>query len=393
VWVGTGHAEESVQQREAELGEVRSRIQELRRELTDASTEKNAQARALQEIEERIGAVTRRMHDLEREQIIRRKRIEELAVELQAHAEEVARQRAVLAAEVRSSYVMGRQERLKLMLNQEDPALLSRMLAYYGYLHRRRVARIESVREMLRQLEAIEQAVVAEQHRLDDLIAREQDERVRLAESQRAREEILAGLESDIQVRGAEVSRLEQDERRLKDLVARLKKMQERFAAIGQIENEAAVQSAAFGDLRGKLDWPTAGRLEARFGGGKGGGLTWDGAVIGAAAGDPVRAVYRGRVVYADWLKGYGLLVILDHGGGYMSLYGYNQSLFKEAGDWVEPGDVLSVVGNSGGRRAPALYFGIRHNGKPEDPARWCRRAAGNRVGLEQTLKGNEHAG
>jgi len=392
--VAGASGEEKLEDHEAELGEVRTRIDALRREMADAESEKDAQVRALREIEEQVGSVTRHIHDLEREQIIRRKRLDSLAIERQSREAEVAGQRQVLAEEVRASYAMGRQERLKLMLNQEDPALLGRILAYYEHLHRRRIARIDVARQALDRLKETERAITQEQSRLEELLVQEEVERVRLGQAQLVREQILASLESDIQVRGTEVSKLEQDETRLKELVERLKQMQERLASIGQIENEAAVQTGPFSDQKGKLLWPTPGRLLASFGGLKGGGLAWDGAVITAPAGEPVRAVHRGRVVFADWLKGYGLMLILDHGDGYMSLYGYNQSLFKEAGDWVEPGEVVAVVGKSGGRTDPALYFGIRHNGKPVDPAQWCRRAKGNRVSLvDQAQWRYEHAG
>ena len=143
----------------------------------------------------------------------------------------------------------------------------------------------------------------------------------------------------------------------------------------GPLVSSGAVYGGPFASARGKLPWPGDGRLVARYGTPRGGDARtkWDGVLIGAAAGSQVRAVHGGRVVFADWLRGAGLLVILDHGNGYLSLYGHNQSLLKNAGDVVKAGDPIATVGSSGGQDASALYFAIRQNGRPSDPAQWCR--------------------
>ena len=157
-----------------------------------------------------------------------------------------------------------------------------------------------------------------------------------------------------------------------------------------QPEADAQASAGPFSEQRGLLTWPVEGRLKAGFGSAKGAGLTWDGVLFEAEMGGSVYAIHRGRVVFADWLKGYGLMLIIDHGDGYMSLYGYNQSLFKETGEWVEAGEVVAAVGNSGGRAESSLYFSIRFQGKPQDPTRWCRGPAGNRVGFHgHVLRGN----
>ncbi len=136
-----------------------------------------------------------------------------------------------------------------------------------------------------------------------------------------------------------------------------------------------------FKALRGGLEWPARGRLVSLFGTQRAGNLKWDGVVIAAKEGSEVKAIHHGRVAFSDWLRGFGLLMIIDHGDGYMSLYGHNQSLFKETGDWVEPGETIAVMGNSGGQRNAGVYFGIRYKGKAVNPKKWCKRVTGNRIG------------
>jgi septal ring factor EnvC (AmiA/AmiB activator) len=147
------------------------------------------------------------------------------------------------------------------------------------------------------------------------------------------------------------------------------------------------VEHRPFRALKGRMPWPAKGSLAGRFGMEKRGGLLWDGVLISAPEGREVKAVHHGRVAFADWLRGFGLLLIIDHGDGYMSLYGHNQSLFKEAGDWVEQGEPVALVGNSGGRLDTGVYFGIRYQGRPVNPKHWCKKSKGNRVGMGSNLK------
>lgn len=374
-------AGEEIQRSEAELDSVRARLQALQAELAAAEAEKDQQGQALREVEEEIGAVTLAIRDLTVERDAHRAEIARLQAERKAHESSIGKQQHRLGREVRASYLMGRQERLKLLLNQEDPGRLSRVLAYYEYLQRRRVARIAEIQSLVDQLEVTGRAIAAEEARLETVLAKQQAARERLEARQLERQALLAALETRIRQRGGEVAELQRDQERLSGLLERLRQEQARQQAVKEIEAEARIQQRSFTSLKGELSWPATGSLRAAFGAPKGGGLRWDGALIGAPAGDDVRAIHGGRVVFADWLKGYGLLMILDHGDGYMSLYGYNQSLYRTTGDWVTAGEVIGAVGSSGGRLDSSLYFGIRHNGKPVDPARWCRRASGRRVG------------
>jgi septal ring factor EnvC (AmiA/AmiB activator) len=240
-------------------------------------------------------------------------------------------------------------------------------MSYYGYLNRYRLGRLRGFAERTRHLEALRLEASEETQRLAMLAARQEDTRRRLAQAQTQRTELLAQLEQTIASREERFAVLRADAERLRALVEQL----ERQAAILP---EADVSQEPIATLRGRLAWPLgAGKLVKRFGRVKGdSGQRWDGVLIAAAEGTEVRAVHHGRVVYADWLRGFGLLIIIEHDDGYMSLYGRNQTLLKEAGEWVASGETIALSGSSGGQRMPGLYFAIRHHGRPLDPERWC---------------------
>lgn len=378
-------AEEKIGDQQSALEGVRGRIQALREELKDVTGRKLAEQESLRALEIQIGEVTSKIRQIEAERAASDRRLHELRAERSAAADDLEAQRARLASTLRASYAMGRQEQLKLLLSQDDPARFNRVLAYYGFLQQRRLQRIEDIRETLLRIDRNEALIRDEEARLNALLAGLEQAQSALRNAEAQRRSILAELDADIQRRGAEVSRLEEDEARLKALIERLKqeeaRRQARESAPPAPALDAPGAAAAFAQRKGRLTWPAGGALRKGFGAPKAGGLAWDGALIAASAGDVVRAVHRGRVVFADWLKGYGLLMILDHGEGYMSLYGYNQSLLKAEGDWVEAGDEVAIVGTSGGRVEPALYFSIRHRGKPVDPAHWCRGQPSKRSG------------
>jgi septal ring factor EnvC (AmiA/AmiB activator) len=201
-----------------------------------------------------------------------------------------------------------------------------------------------------------------------------QQEKLALEQSQSQRRQVVRALATELLSQGQEMAQLQRDEQELQDLLRGLRE------ALSDIppETDAAQH---FAQRRGELGWPSSGRLAASYGQPKIGNLRWDGVMISAPEGREVRAVHAGRVAYADWLRGFGLLIIIDHGDGYMTLYGHNQSLFKETGDWVATDEAIAAVGNSGGREQTGVYFGIRYQGKPVDPVRWCRRGRGGRVG------------
>lgn len=350
----------------AELKQLRERIQALQARLDRVRTHRDAVRAELRTAEVRIASQTRDLERLAGEIADHRTQLARLRAERARYEERLGVQRKLLAQQVRAAYAIGRQEYLKMLLNQEEPAAVGRVLRYYDYFHRARSQAIDAARTTLAHIAGLEQRIGEQTAALEDKQRRQKQDKAALEEAQAERTRVVARLSRDLNDKGAELARLQGDEKRLQDLVEALKN------ALSDIPPEAG-NRRPFPQLRGKLPWPVAGRVEPLFGKPRGaGGITWKGVRIDANEGREVHAVSHGRVAFADWLRGYGMLIIIDHGDGYMSLYGHNQTLYKETGDWVEAGERIAAVGRSGGQEHAALYFEIRHNGRPTNPERWC---------------------
>jgi septal ring factor EnvC (AmiA/AmiB activator) len=359
-----------------ELNRIRGRISTLNQELDSAKDQQSDLHSELQELEQEVGRLARRLRVIAGSLKRQRARLDDLQEQRQAQEKKLNLHRHALARQVRAAYAMGRQERLKILLNQQDPAIVSRVLVYYDYLNKARAERLELIQSLLQRIDKIETEVAQEEQRLQELQAKELEQQARLDKVRQARKGVIASLAGQILDKGKELEGLKKDERQLQSLMERLR--DEQLVAPA----ETATEHKPFKALKGRLPWPSTGALVARFGMEKRGGLRWDGVLISAPEGREVKAVHHGRVAFADWLRGFGLLLIIDHGDGYMSLYGHNQSLFKEAGDWVEQGEPVALVGNSGGRLDSGVYFGIRYQGRPVNPKLWCKKTKGNRIGM-----------
>ncbi|HEY7378873.1 MAG TPA: peptidoglycan DD-metalloendopeptidase family protein, partial [Steroidobacteraceae bacterium] len=270
-----------------------------------------------------------------------------------------------LAGELRAAYTTGRQEQLKLLLNQQDPAQLGRMFAYYGYFGRARADRIQSIRTQLDRLNELDTALAAEDARLADLQDQAQSELDGLQRARRERGDVLKDMDQQLKSRQANLTKLKREADSLEKLLADLRRVLSDFPVNS---------GEPFDKLKGRLSWPVQGRLLADFGQQRASGMKWNGVLLATDRGSQVRAVHSGRVVYADWLPGMGLLAIVEHSGGYLSLYGHNEQLYRAVGDWVSPGDVIASSGDSGGRSQPELYFEIRKGATPLDPHQWIRK-------------------
>jgi septal ring factor EnvC (AmiA/AmiB activator) len=358
----------------AELETVRSRIDGLRAQMQSISEDKSEWVGQLQQTEQQIGRLARKLRVLEGQLQRQREELERLGREREAQAQALAEQRKALARQVRAAYAMGRQERLKILLNQQDPATVGRIMTYYDYLGRARAAKMQAIRGQLQALADTEQRIFDEERELHSLRERQQSELAALERSQAQRRDVIARLTLELTDQGEQLDRLQSDEQQLEMLITGI----EQALADIPVGDMAEI---AFAGRRGQLPWPARGRVLNRFGAQRLGGLVWDGVIIAAPEGQEVLAVHHGRVAFADWLRGFGLLLIVDHGDGYMTLYGHNQSLFKEVGDWVDAGEPVALVGSSGGRDQAGVYFGIRHEGRAVDPARWCLRPRGRNVG------------
>ena len=268
---------------------------------------------------------------------------------------------------MRAAYINGGQERIKLMLNQQDPAELGRMLKYYEYLSTFRAANIAAVSRALTELSSLRREATEEQAEIGRLASAKEAELKSLTDAQNQRRTLLATLTEKLSDEGSAIERLAAQEKDLARLVAELTSI---------LSDYPISSEDPFSAHKGRLTWPVAGRLLHDFGDARGTGqMAWQGVVLAAPRGREVRAVYHGRVVFADWLAGMGLLVIVDHGEGYLTLYGYNETVLKTPGDWVAPGDVIATVGDSGGQAQSGLYFEVRQGTRTVNPRTWVSRA------------------
>jgi septal ring factor EnvC (AmiA/AmiB activator) len=354
---------------EAELAAVRKEIKALQGRIARETTRRDEGARELRAAEVAIAAATRKLADvrgeLKAQETVRR----DLERQSERASRSLAAEKDALARQVRSSYMAGREELFKLLLSQESPAALGRMLVYFDYYNRARSQRIAAVTGQLAKLEELDAATARVEAELAALEAAQAREVAALEKSRDERRAVVAKLDASVRDGNAAVAKLRAEEQRLADLVQRLSEVMAGFP----VDSEEP-----FARSKGKLAWPVQGRIAGEYGQARGTGpVKWNGVLLEVAAGTPVRAVHRGRVAFADWLQGLGLLVIVDHGGGYMSLYGHNEALLKESGDWVEPGEPIAQVGDTGGQSRPGLYFEIRSNGEPVNPSGWMAKRAG----------------
>ncbi len=322
----------------------------------------------LSEIELEQGQMARTIGELEAQSRARDKRTKGLQQRRDQLQVSVREQQKTLAGQLRSAHLIGREDWLKLLLNQEEPSHLARVLAYYGYLGRARselIGKLEEDLEQVRMTEA-ELQIEAEQKAL--LGRKTQKERTALLESGRQRRQLLKSWDRELHAKAQRLNQLKDDEKQLERLIDAVKDQTNKAAMTENVPEGAPLAAIK------KAHCPPAGPLVARFGSPRMTGQ-WDGLLIGGKEGTPIRSVAAGTVVFADWLRGYGLLTIIDHGSGVMSLYAFNQTHFKQKGEAVAADQVIATLGSSGGRDKPGLYFGVRRQGKPVDPLLWCQEA------------------
>lgn len=350
-------------QTESELKAVQSEIAHVRASVSRDQAESDRVTRELRSAELSVAAARAALAQVRAERSART--LERVALEAQRKqsAARIAAERGTLAGEMRAAYLIGRDEPLKLLLNQQDPARVGRMFVYYGYFGRARAEELERVRAQVAKLDQLDGELASEEQRLAALQGEHQSEVDRLEHARAERTAALAALQADSRTRTERLARLTREQEGLEHLLAQLRRS---LATVPE-------GNSPFARLRGRLAWPVPGRIVASFGETRAGAVKWEGVLIQTERGAPVRAVSGGRVVFADWLPGLGLLTIIDHGGGYLSLYGHNERLYKSVGDAVAAGDPIAAAGDSGGTARPELYFEIRKAGRAIDPLPWFR--------------------
>ena len=416
--LGPAFADERAQTQQ-QIDATRKDIAELQKTLGTLQAERSGVQKELRTTETEMGKLEKQVEALQKELKKTEGELERLDGEkAKLQAARVEQQR-LIAIQARAAYQSGRQEYLKLLLNQQNPEKFARTLTYYDYLSQARLEQLKRFNQTLQKLAGVEKDINLQQAQLLVQQGNLDSQREDLDKVRKERQVALAKLNDQYKQGDQKLQARQQDQ---EDLAKVLKTIEETLArqareaeearqkallaaqeAEQRRQREAAAAAAreaptpapqaprappgpmvsssgesfggAFASARGKLPWPVDGRLLARFGETRGDDVRtkWDGVMISASAGSQVHAVHGGRVVFADWLRGAGLLVILDHGNGYLSLYGHNQTLLKSAGDVVKAGDAIATVGTSGGQSTPALYFAIRQQGKPTDPSQWCR--------------------
>jgi septal ring factor EnvC (AmiA/AmiB activator) len=365
---GTWAAAESTDsaQAKAKLAAVRARIAALTNRLGDELEERDALSARLREAELAITAKRQRLDTLRAAEAAAERRRAELRAEQERDQNALRAERATLGAQVRAAYMIGRQEQLKLLLNQSNPASLGRTLTYYGYFAQERSGKIDTIQSQVMRLNQLVAEIDQQSAQLKTLADDASREMAGLEQARAERAAALAALTKQVASGNQELANLRREEQAVESLVADLTRMMQDFPV-------DATQS--FDRMRGKLPWPVQGRVTAHYReahANSAPGMRWNGEMIEAARGAKVRAPYFGRVVYADWLQGLGLLLIIGHSGGYMTLYGHAEVLYKSVGDWVAPGDVIAALSDAAGA-APQLYFEIREGRKTVDPKAWLK--------------------
>ncbi len=358
-----------------ELTQLRGRIEALQKRLSAAEGLRGEATDALRDSEHAISESNRSLRDLTGRQRDIQGRLTDLQQQGRRAGNDIQSQQRLLARQLYQQYVGNQPDAVKLLLNREDPNQIARDLHYLTYLSRLRADLIRGLRSNLKQLDSLAQQTRLQSDELAAVQTEQQAQRKKLERDKRARRDVLVKVSRQIASQRQEISTLQRDEQRLARLVEQIGQVIARSRA-DTLRNErvpdASTDGSAFADLRGKLSLPVRGELRGRFGSPRAdGGLSWKGVFIVTQPRQEVRAVAAGRVVFADWLRGFGNLLIIDHGGGYMSLYGNNESLFKQVGQPTRGGETVAAVGNSGGNTDYGLYFEIRHQGKAFDPLTW----------------------
>ncbi|SDK64056.1 murein hydrolase activator EnvC family protein [Microbulbifer yueqingensis] len=353
------------QDQQARLKEIKQRIESLQEELNQVKSERDQLLRELESNERNISELHKRIDKIKNDMRSRTDELKELKQEQQQLEESRRSMQRRVEQEVAAAYRLGKQEQVKLLLNQQDPQQIARQLRYHEYFLQERSRVIDDYLETLTRLDTVSTSIRRERDTLASERRQLEQREQQLVSARRSRQQTLDRLAAQLADKSSELKQLQGDRNRLQRLVDEVGR------AIAALINPD--EQKPFARERGRMQWPVKGRRANAFGQRRANGITWKGITIRASEGVPVRAIHRGRVVFSDYLRGQGMLVILDHGDGYMSLYAHNQSLTRSLGEWVERGETIARVGNSGGLDHSGVYFEIRHRGKPQDPTIWCR--------------------
>lgn len=361
---------------EAKLSKLLGKLETVKKRLSRDLNRHNSINKAFRDTEIKIGKLSAKNRQLTQEQQQLRQQLAQLRQEQSRLQRQQQKQQALIGEHLRQAYQLGKQSELQILLEQDNPETIDRQLTYLGYINEARHKKIREYAETVKQKLKLGQRIREQQTALEanqkSLIEQQQS----LVELQLKRRQQLEQLTADIKSNEQRIKVLDSDSASLKQLLSDVAEVMAKQAEREAKQKDNKVFTVPDGDFakaKGQLPWPVTGRQQFQFGKARSGStINWQGVTIKAGAGEPVKAIYAGRVIFADWFQGQGLLMIIDHGNGYMSLYGHNESLLQNAGAWVAGGETIATVGNSGGQSMAALYFEIRHNGQPNNPNHWC---------------------
>ncbi len=349
---------------QAQLETLSSEITQLQKKLRVTRTERDKSAARLREIELQSAQTRRGVVNLDKEIRLLGSELSQLYSQQKQLDDQRQNQAGQVAQELSAAYRLGREEPLKVLLNMENPEEIGRTLKYYEHVVKARSKILEDYQTTIRKLDAVEQSLLGKQNALAEKKGQLLAIQRTLKDEKKQRSALLQGSRQQIKDEKGRIAKLNLERKQLESIIKALQK---------HVQNLNIPDNQPFSQRRGKLPWPVKGRVGHSFGSARGSHLKWRGWLLNARDASPVKAIHHGRVVFSDYLRGQGLLVIVDHGDSYLSLYAHNQVLLKETGDWVHPGETIAKVGNTGGLDRSALYFEIRRKGKAVDPKRWLK--------------------
>lgn len=350
---------------EAQIKQLKQDIKRLQNWLQDAQSERDTLLEQLRRSETDMGKLQKLIREQEQQLKQLDQQIKALEGKQRQLEQSKLQQKDTLARQLRAAYINGQgHDRLKMLLSQQDPSEIARLWQYQNYLHDAHLSQLQRYRQLQSELELVEAELQQGRHQRQQQLQELQQRQQQLAQTRESRNQTLAALQKRMGKEQQRLAGLKADEQRLQTVLSEIQKA---LAAA-----KLAEQQGNFPQYKGRLPLPLNGRILASYGSQQD-SVRNDGLIIAGQAGDLVKAVHGGRVVFADWLRGFGLLLILDHGQGYMTLYGHNETLLKDTGDWVQAGEALATLGRSGGQSTSSLYFAIRYHGKPTDPRPWLK--------------------
>ena len=364
---------DALKDKKVALQKLKEIISSFQQQAAQTKSQHQKELDALKDADRAVGRSKKELRSIENKLQGSEQRLTRLAKQKSDKQKLMSENQILLAKQIRSAHRLGERQSLKVLLNQQDPRAVSRTMKYFEYFNSARSGEISQAEKRIAELVNLESEIAKAQA---DLLPLREEQRAAIAglnEQRQHQARVVSQLDRQLKDDQTKLNKLLVDRRQLEQLIDQLAK--------ADIKDDGLLAAEPFKSRRGKLPWPTSGRLTELFGTAKTGSLTWDGVMISTKVGEPIRAIHSGRVVYADWLRGLGLLVILDHGDNYLSLYGHNETINKSIGDWVDTKEVLGTASKSRSGNQAEVYFGIRYKGKPSNPKKWCQRDRKGRVG------------